>query len=261
MNNKIPLQQLSDLVADKANVSPELAKDFIKEIFNEATLSLLKGDEVDLPGIGKFHITHSPESPIIFTPDQQLAEELNAPFSIFQPVEINEGVDVKELSNLNVNDISSENSKATAPEYEEENAEVVSESKTEEELIEDCNTIVDVEVDKTDIAILAVEDINENLVQNEPEPQLENITVDEVDEVDKIENSDPAEPTSISVDNENKDINSTENITYIPEQEEECIEYHRPKTRFGLGFFLGLLTGLVIASIALAVYVIYLQKL
>ena len=45
---------------------------------------------------------------------------------------------------------------------------------------------------------------------------------------------------------------------YIPEDEEEFVTYHnRPKSRMGLGFVLGLITGLVVAALALAGYVLF----
>lgn len=239
MNEKIPLQLLAKRVAEKSGADIATAQSFIKSIFANATQSLLNGDSVTLEGIGTFKISHSPENPIVFECDGELADQINAPFAIFEPVEISEEVSVDELDTVDlpvaddIEDLSDEEVKA------QEIVSDIDESSSDMEVLTD---------EVSNEAVAESIDLNENNVTEntivEDAVTLSEPIVDVVEgiiDVPEIPETETTEPE----------------ITYIPEQEEEFVEYHIPKSRFGLGYFLGIVTGLVIAALAIAAYTIY----
>lgn len=105
MNEKITLPTLISLLAERSGKSKKLSEDFVKEFFNTIVSSLEEGDSVRIKGLGTFKVLTVMErksvnvntgeeieiprhSKISFIPAKELADEVNAPFSIFESVEI-----------------------------------------------------------------------------------------------------------------------------------------------------------------------------
>lgn len=92
MNNKIPYHELAILLAGKCNITPAEAENFIKSFFDQLTRSLIEGETVKIKGIGIFSPSSDAENPVIFTPDAEIADAVNAPFSMFEPEEVSDSL-------------------------------------------------------------------------------------------------------------------------------------------------------------------------
>lgn len=115
MGAKITLSELSRLLATQTGYASRDTEAFLKELFFEIGSSLEKDDTVKLKGIGTFKTNRSGarksvdvstgeeiEIPshirVVFTPDKDIAAAINAPFSMFESVEIADGVTDEMLS-------------------------------------------------------------------------------------------------------------------------------------------------------------------
>ncbi|MDH8701688.1 nucleoid DNA-binding protein/glycerol-3-phosphate cytidylyltransferase-like family protein [Dysgonomonadaceae bacterium PH5-43] len=113
MNEKITTKELVALLSEKTDISKKEAEVFVKEYFNLITEQLLEEKSFKVRKIGTFKLTQVKERESVdvnkgtrlvipshykvsYTPDTQLAKEINAPFASFEPTEIN--VDDTELS-------------------------------------------------------------------------------------------------------------------------------------------------------------------
>ncbi len=88
MNEKITFQQLAESLSSLTGGSQNTTETFIKELFSEVTEALAHGENVKIKGIGSFSPSGFPDQPILFSPDSELAEAINAPFSCFEAIEI-----------------------------------------------------------------------------------------------------------------------------------------------------------------------------
>ncbi len=86
MKAKVTANQLADLLAEASDTDRETALGFIKSLFAEITAQLESGKAAKIKGFGEF----TPEGD--FIPDPAFADEVNAPFAAFEPVELAEGV-------------------------------------------------------------------------------------------------------------------------------------------------------------------------
>ena len=109
MNEKITLPALVGLLSNHSGVSKKQCEDFLRELFNVIVDTVSEGESVRIKGLGSFKIVdveprksvdvNSGQSieitghkKIVFVPAKELAEEINQPFSIFESVEIPEGL-------------------------------------------------------------------------------------------------------------------------------------------------------------------------
>jgi hypothetical protein len=100
MSNKITLPQLAATIAELTSSNSATAETFLKSLFELISETLLAGESVTIKGIGTFAPTHDPEHPILWTPDNELAETVNQPFAFFEPVELSEDVTEETLSEI-----------------------------------------------------------------------------------------------------------------------------------------------------------------
>ncbi len=98
MNQKLTLQQLARALARATGSSQNLAGSFIKDFFALITDTLKKGESVTIKNFGKFSPAVDPEEMVVFTPDKELSQALNAPFSFFEPVELGDEVSDEALN-------------------------------------------------------------------------------------------------------------------------------------------------------------------
>ncbi|MCM1005843.1 MAG: HU family DNA-binding protein [Prevotella sp.] len=115
MNNKISLPELSDIVARISGYNQKACELFLRELFDVVAQTVSAGENVKIKGIGTFKSTvveerksvnvNTGEQMIIpshrkisFTPEKSLADAVNAPFAMFEPVELNDDV-TEELLN------------------------------------------------------------------------------------------------------------------------------------------------------------------
>lgn len=144
MDEKINLSSLAGLVADATGFSRRVVETFLKELFTYVSSCLVEGDSVRIPGIGLFKarkvssrksvsVTTGKEIEIpayvkvTFDPDKELAEAVNAPFEIFEAVELADDVTEDMLEEEIVSD-----NIADAQEAEETVIETAEEAFTEE---------------------------------------------------------------------------------------------------------------------------------
>lgn len=95
MNQKIPFHQLSSRIAAATGISEESAEIFVKNFFDILSDELIKGETVRIKGLGEFSLYDDgtgEEKSVRFTADKDLAETLNAPFAMFEPVTLNDEV-------------------------------------------------------------------------------------------------------------------------------------------------------------------------
>lgn len=270
MNNKIPLSKIAELTAKDAGVGQNESLQFVKDLFAVIEEDVSLGNEVTVPGLGKFSKSAVPGEPIAFEPDEDFAAEINEDFALFEPTEINDEVSDEALDAVSDTDI-----EETATERTEEVAEV-SEIKAPE-TIEETSPAVDEEppaLPETEIESEPVQP-----VELQPEPVFaESVSVEEkvanpVCEsapeacasapvhTEKLEESSKPEPPAESPAVTETVIETAaesepEEAVAIPEDEEEYVIVRHRKSRFWVGFILGLLIGFAIGVIAFLAYLV-----
>lgn len=278
MNNKIPLRLLAEKVAASSGVTPEVAQDFIKALFRLVADSLYAGEEVEIDGLGKFVASIDTNNPIKFLPCDQLADELNAPFALFSPIEIKDSDSIDSILAIDSNDFPEE--QPSAEETQEIPADLRSVEETpaveeapsseplEETAAEDPVTILPPPLpeeadasetgyipdivnepvrDPIDCRPVAKDTVDTEVLEIE-EPEAASATVESA-VIDEIQ---PVVDTAAA--NEAEDSG----LTVVPESEEQTYQYYvRKSSRFGIGFAMGIIVGLLIGAIALACYAIY----
>jgi len=144
MDKKINLSQLADLLAQAGGMSKAASEQFVKSFFDIISQGVLSEGLVKVKGLGTFKLlqmedresvnvntgerfTIEGHQKISFSPDAELKERINKPFSAFETVEIT-AEQAAELSKL---DESVNDSKET-PEPEETAAIVAAESAKEQ---------------------------------------------------------------------------------------------------------------------------------
>ncbi len=100
MNTKIPLRLLADRMAAKTDLSSDLAQTFTKALFQHVADALYSGEEVAVEGLGTFLTANDINNPILFSPCDELLDELNAPFALFSPVEIHNAESLDSLNEV-----------------------------------------------------------------------------------------------------------------------------------------------------------------
>ena len=103
MNSTVNLSQLITRLSEITESDPNTARRFLHDFFALIETELVAGNEVDIKGIGTFRrldgSTAADSTPSVgFIPAESLAEAINAPFAMFEPVELAEDVDEAALA-------------------------------------------------------------------------------------------------------------------------------------------------------------------
>lgn len=231
INEKVTIQDLANLLFEKHGMSKKDAELFIKGMFDLVEEALATEKYVKIKGLGVFKLTEvdSRESinvntgerieiqghtKVSFTPDSALKELINKPFSHFETVLLNEGVQLED----------------TKVETEEDVNEVVEPKVVEEKIItkveeernvpeEECITPVEETIVET--VVPETEIVKEEVVPEleTPSPVVNVVTeAEDSQEVDdKVEDTETVEITELSVPEETI---STEEIPEESVQEE-----------------------------------------
>ena len=236
MNEKITLQDLVNLLCEKQGINPKDAELFVRSMFELIEEALAKDKYVKIKGLGTFKLTEveSRESvhintgerieiqghtKISFTPDTTMKDLINKPFAHFEPVVLNDGVELEETPVENATD---EAPIIEAPQPEpiveipaptEEPVEepVAEESIAEESVVEEQPT----EKTITEEVIAIEEPIVEEPIWEEPALQES-----AEEEVPTIETEKPAEEIP-TVEPQPEIIETKEEVTEKPESIEE----------------------------------------
>ena len=113
MNEKIPIKSLSEQVASRVNIEVSDAQGAIKSIFSLIAEVLKEGKSVTINGLGTFSPDVNPLEPVAFIPDAELAEELNAPFSMFEPERLSDSVSEADLNQVGIQESTTDNTDST----------------------------------------------------------------------------------------------------------------------------------------------------
>lgn len=98
MNRTTALPALVAELARTNNCADETASEFLHALARVVSKGLAEDGAVTVSGIGIFKIIDKPGGPEVdFLPDAELAAEVNAPFSLFEPVELAAGVSAADL--------------------------------------------------------------------------------------------------------------------------------------------------------------------
>lgn len=100
MNNIVTLSALINRLAKVANTDTNTSRRFLRTLFAAVEDQLAAGESVTIKGIGTFRRSQDSAfgnpGALRFIPDEQLAAEINAPFAMFNAVELADGVSFKE---------------------------------------------------------------------------------------------------------------------------------------------------------------------
>ena len=114
MNSKITLSKFARLLSEKCGEDPKVCEDLLKALFRNVGDALESGENVKVKGFGTFKISKiSPRksvdvssgedteipahSRVVFIPSKEMAAAVNAPFEMFETVELEESVLEEEL--------------------------------------------------------------------------------------------------------------------------------------------------------------------
>lgn len=121
MENKIPLLELSENIALRLGVSKKKAEMMTRAFFDTIEVGLIKDNFVKIKRFGTFKLVNVSEresvnintgeriqitghSKVTFSPDNELKELVNRPFSHFQTVTLNDNTPIYKLENLDTVD-------------------------------------------------------------------------------------------------------------------------------------------------------------
>ncbi len=176
MNEKLNIQNLTDELAENYNINRKDAEVFIKEFFSVIEEGLEKDKYVKIKGFGTFKLIEvdsresvnvntgerfeiQGHSKVTFTPDSNIKEAVNKPFSPFQTVVLAEGVNV---------DVPEENLiDALSDDIPDE------ESVAEESVAEEPNPVIEETVAEEPTPVI------EESVAEEPTPVIEESAVED----------------------------------------------------------------------------------
>lgn len=271
MNTKIPVKKLSEKVAVSVNMPVEEVQSFIKILFEQIVDGLQQGESVTLPGLGKFTASSMPDEPVAFIPEREFADAVNAPFVMFEPIPLNEGVTEEILDSVSISDAS-----------ERRQSTIATEEPIPSPLPEEKPKISNVEIEESPVSEQSPETGEDIPVLTDTETHIDTADAT-MTEVDNNDESDTVSEIKESISD--ADIATSQNDTditiedrrisdvqaaipqdhaddpslYIPEDEVEYVgtSDDKDRSRFLPGFILGLITGLAIGALALFAYMVY----
>ncbi|MDE5929312.1 MAG: HU family DNA-binding protein, partial [Muribaculaceae bacterium] len=96
-NTTISLPRLIQELSEAGGIDAATSRKFIHEFFALIEDTLVQGQQVKIKGIGTFLVEDRENGLVGFTPDPDLAAAVNAPFAMFAPVELGDGISAEEL--------------------------------------------------------------------------------------------------------------------------------------------------------------------
>ena len=262
MNNKITMPALVALLALKSGLSKEKSEEFLKEFFKLISDTLKEGESVKIKALGTFkimsvetrksvNVTNGEEivipghNRIVFVPSREIADEINAPFSMFDSVELNPEAEEEIMSSLFTEEIVSQSETVAQPSLhisekgEEEEEELIIENEKKDEKI--------IEEEKADEEIVEGKEsgnIEENAVDVEEKKDIEEKKEIEEEKEKDDNNEGREEEEEIKIEEEVKgEIDKGEN-----NEEEIVVKKGKGKMRFAMGFISGLVAAMLLAG-------------
>jgi len=231
MNRQIALQQLTAELSAATGQPASTCESFLRQLFSTVGKALVSEETVRIPGLGTFRsfpTTDATGFSVAFTPARELSDLTNAPFEMFDAVELSADIDLDQLEA-----VSGEPMPPREPEGPEQTARA---AEFEEE--EDANGNPE-EVEETE---------TEGKKEEENEPEKEEDPEEEEPTDAEPEESDPQPECPVS----EKEVGR------------RYRRIRRKSCRFGWGFFTGFISAIVILAIAFgSIYLVrgYQEKL
>ena len=269
MNEKIPLKRFAEKVASAAGIMPEEAESDIKRLFALVAEELRTGQPVKIKGLGEFRLTSNPDDPVMFAPEAEWADEINAPFAMFEPVEVNPSVSTEELEAMETpepyaaTEAEAEVAVAVAPEIVTAAEEIpMAPTETPEQ---EVKPEVPAKEEKDEEGALPTSAGADPIAPESPAPVATPVPVAEPQAPIASQPAPaPAPSTPSAAQTQTPKSAPTVALSPWPEEEEEeenaaaaQTVSASTKSDFGRGFLVGLIIGLAIGALALCAYVIY----
>ena len=180
---KYTIQQLAEILVKKNGLNEKEAQDFVVAIFEIVKEGLEQDKLVKIKGFGTFKIIDidprasinvntgervliEGHQKITFTPDAVMKEMVNRPFSQFETVILNDGVDLSEIDRTY--------------NFEPDNNTGVEESETEQDTQETQDNTQDTQAEVSTEKTTIVEEPEPTIVETTEEPEPPSITSEEV---------------------------------------------------------------------------------
>ena len=289
MENRITVSNLAASLAQDTGKSKKLCEDFIREFFKMVSENLEKGEAIRIKGFGTFKVTEVEArtgvnvstgerqdipgyKKVVFTPSKEVASLINAPFESFESVEMEDGLpdDIFSENNIDKGIIEAGSEEEayddtiTSEAYQDTEAEqkLSDETKVSDERLE----IGSEEEGSDDVityeAYSGAERMTPPPVILPVELPMEEKTLSELIVP-------PAVPNNVEELNKKEEINNMDERGNVDEpgvvrdhttyrrrvrrerEEQQRMDDYREnsRSRFGLGFFTGALTALIICII------------
>ena len=254
MNRKIPFHDLVNILAKQQGCSPAEAEKFAKAFFDQLAGSLVEGETVKIKGFGTFEPTGNGEAPVAFTPAEEIADVVNAPFAMFEPEVIAETVTASKLAEI---DEQAKEEVAPAEEPVEETIQKPVEEPVKEPVEEPKAEVVEEIVAPEPEVVteeVPVQEAPAEEAVEEPEVAAEEVAAEEVATPPVVGAAEePVAPAVVAaaVSEPVKEAEAKVTPTEEEEEEEEYVE--EPQSTgpgFGMGFLIGLLVGLALSACA-----------
>ena len=223
---KTVIQIIASALAKQYKLSAADGATFVDTFFAIISDELKKGNQVKIKGLGTFKVqrvkpresvnVNTGERVLIeghdkvsFTPDAAMKELVNKPFSQFETVVINDGVDTKELEK-----IPTEEENANADPNSSEDIPNVVEEKGQPD-IEEEEKVSEVEDSKDELVIEQIPDTSNAKVEK---------LVDDKPNIEKVETEQPKSEPKQDKDNTKEDLESSDsNIENYVDNKENSI--------------------------------------
>lgn len=271
MNEKIPVNRLAQEVARAIGADTSEVQQFIKDLFAYVEAEVSAGSDVTVSGLGRFSKSTISGEPIAFEPDAEYAAALNADFDMFSPVELNDGVTEEALDEAGketapeslrpaATDAEPEQERETAPESPQCEPTLTETDIEQDVTVEIAEIPAEVPAEESTVAIESpageelTEVVDEPVVAVENDAQVETLS-------EEIADSTPTEPETEptpepAAESASETAPTAPLIAPIPEQEEEYVIVHGRKSRFWVGFIIGLILGFALGVIAFVAYLV-----
>ena len=220
MNEKITLQDIVNLLCEKQGISPKEAETFVRAMFDLIEEALANEKYVKIKGLGTFKLTEENSresvhvntgerieiqghSKVSFTPDTSMKELINKPFSHFETVVLNEGVELEDTIVENETPEATEITETVVAIEESVMAPIEDVTPTEEPIHEE-RVAEEVIVEEVVVEESIIEQPNmEESTQEEPETIVEESHLEadapiiEESIIEEVESQNPVEETII----------------------------------------------------------------
>ena len=198
---KYTIQQLAEILVKKNGLNEKEAQDFVVAIFEIVKEGLEQDKLVKIKGFGTFKIIDidprasinvntgervliEGHQKITFTPDAVMKEMVNRPFSQFETVILNDGVDLSEIDRTY--------------NFEPDNNTGVEESETEQDTQETQDNTQDTQAEVSTEKTTIVEEPEPTIVETTEEPEPTIVETTEEPETTIVETTEEPEPPTIT---------------------------------------------------------------